>query len=192
MSSTNRGYDRHKSDYYITPVNEIIKFLNASNLIISKDTIILDPCCGGDSSNTPSYPKAIKSYFGGEINIITNDIRPDSISDTKEDYLNMKLEYTPNIIITNPPFNIATDIIKKAIEDVGDNGIVIMLLRLNYFGSKDRNKWLLKNMPYSCYIHSKRMSFTQDGKADSIEYAHFVWIKGENNNYTKTYLLEYE
>lgn len=26
MSSTNRGYDRHASDYYVTPTNEIKKF----------------------------------------------------------------------------------------------------------------------------------------------------------------------
>jgi hypothetical protein len=27
MSSTNRGYDRHKSDYYITPLEPIKEFL---------------------------------------------------------------------------------------------------------------------------------------------------------------------
>lgn len=29
MSSTNRGYDRHKSDYYVTPVDKIEEFLEA-------------------------------------------------------------------------------------------------------------------------------------------------------------------
>ena len=28
MSSTARGYDRHASDYYITPVPKILDFLN--------------------------------------------------------------------------------------------------------------------------------------------------------------------
>lgn len=66
-----------------------------------------------------------------------------------------------------------------------------MLLRLNFFGSKKRNKWLLDNMPDQCYIHAKRMSFTGDGKTDSIEYAHFIWQKGVSTDYTKTYLLKY-
>lgn len=26
MSSTNRGYDRHKSDYYVTPIESIVSF----------------------------------------------------------------------------------------------------------------------------------------------------------------------
>lgn len=28
MSSTQRGYERHKSDYYVTPINKIKDFLN--------------------------------------------------------------------------------------------------------------------------------------------------------------------
>lgn len=31
MSSTARGYNRHASDYYITPVSKILEFLNEFN-----------------------------------------------------------------------------------------------------------------------------------------------------------------
>jgi hypothetical protein len=63
-----------------------------------------------------------------------------------------------------------------------------MLLRLNFFGTKIRKPFFTENMPKYCFIHHKRISFTNGG-SDSIEYAHFVWQKGHKTNYTKTYLL---
>ena len=58
------------------------------------------------------------------------------------------------MIITNPPFNIALDIIKKAIDDVKVGGSVIMLLRLNFYGSAKRKEFLKKICPIT-------LSFTQ-------------------------------
>lgn len=51
MSSTNRGYDRHASDYYVTPHKPIKEFLSAFLLeenIDRPDRLAwLDPCAGG-------------------------------------------------------------------------------------------------------------------------------------------------
>jgi hypothetical protein len=47
MSSTLRGYDRHKSDYYVTPIKQIVKFLNEFQKIEKINGVILDPCAGG-------------------------------------------------------------------------------------------------------------------------------------------------
>lgn len=196
MSSTNRNNNRHKYDYYVTPQEEILKFLEefekVNNRYFESGIRIFDPCAGGDENHEASYPSAIGKYLKDkEYSIITNDIREDSISDLKGDYLEMKLDFEPDMIISNPPFGIIEDFVKKSLEDVKMNGAVVMLQRLNYFGSKKRNKWLKDNMPTYCFIHGKRMSFTDDGKTDSIEYAHFVWIKGMNPEYTRTYLLEF-
>jgi len=126
-----------------------------------------------------------------DIDVDTIDIREDSLASVKGDYLladSTANKY--NIIITNPPFCFAPEIIKKAVSDVVDGGFVVMLLRLNYWGSKERNKWLKDNMPKYCFIHGyPRMSFTKNGGTDSIEYCHLVWQKGLNNKYTKTILL---
>lgn len=77
-----------------------------------------------------------------------------------------------------------------------------MLLRLNFFGSRDRKQFFEENMPKYCFVHHKRISFIPDyvneeikkmgGKkmtADSIEYAHFVWQKGFRTDFTKLFLL---
>lgn len=35
------------------------------------------------------------------------------------------------------------------------------------------------------YVSHKRMSFTDDGKTDSIAYAHYIWKKGYKTDYAK-------
>lgn len=180
MSSTNRGYDRHKSDYYITPINQISLFLDRFMEIEEIDNSelqVLDPCAGGDTNNPMSYVEALRTFT--EItNIDSIDIREDSRAITKSDYLLIDCKNKYDIMITNPPFNIAQEIIEKALDDVKNNGYVIMLLRLNYLGSKKRKLFWDNNMPKYVFVHHERMSFIKSGGTDSIEYAHFVWQKG--------------
>lgn len=186
MSSTNRSNSRdyHISDYYVTPVNEIVNFLN--NFFqyenIDKNYNILDPCAGGDKTHDMSYVKTLKNFGFNNINSI--DIRDDSLANIKGDYLNIDCKRKYNVIITNPPFNISLDIIKKALSDVYFGGWVIMLLRLNYFGSIQRYNFWKQNMPKYTFVHHKRMSFTDNNKTDSIEYCHMVWQKGYSTTLT--------
>lgn len=94
-----------------------------------------------------------------------------------------------DVIITNPPFNISLDIINKALDDVKDDGFVIMLLRLNYFGGKVRRNLWENHMPKYCFVHNKRIGFLNNGKTDSIEYYHMVWQKGYKPEFTKLAIL---
>ena len=190
MSSTNRGYDRHISDYYVTPVNEIKKFWEEFKVHNNISTVnyVLDPSAGGDSKHIMSYPEVLKNE---DFELVTMDIRQDSLAALKGDYLVTKFDKSFDMIFTNPPFVQALEFLQKALNDVKDDGYVIMLLRLNFLGSRARNEWLKNNMPYEIYVHSKRISFTDDGKTDSIEYAHFVWKKGYKG-ITKLYLLDFE
>ena len=192
MSSTNRGSDRHKNDYYVTPIDQIKLFLNKLYCYEPDITLfdrweILDPCAGGDKNHSMSYPEAIKSLINYNV-LNTIDIRDDSLATTKDDYLKLNCNGLYNMIITNPPFNIAIDIINKAINDVKPNGFVIMLLRLNFLGSKQRFEFWQNNKPKYIFVHHKRMSFTDNGNTDSIEYAHFVWQKG-NRDDTKLFVI---
>jgi hypothetical protein len=193
MSSTNRSTVRsnHDSDYYVTPKDQIKTFLDEmlKHEPIMLQGKILDPCAGGDKENDMSYPFVLKQYGVKNENIQTIDIRESSLANIKENYLLYNLEENPNLIITNPPFNLAIDIIQKSLIDVCDNGFVVMLLRLNFFGGKSRKPFWENNMPKYTLIHHKRMSFTSDKKTDSIEYAHFVWQKGHNAGFTMTKVI---
>jgi len=185
MSSTNRGRSRNISDYYITPEEEINKFLDKflGEHSFERHCRILDPCAGGDSIHPMAYPNALEKH--GFTNITTIDIRPDSRALIQEDYLHYQIIGHYDLIITNPPFHIAEEVVRKAFKDIAKNGTIIMLLRLNFMGSQNRKGFWLEFPPDEIYIHSKRMCFTGDGKIDSIEYAHFVWHQEKMNESDK-------
>ena len=193
MSSTNRSNARneHIADYYVTPIDEIIHFLGCLDNVVTLDMsdenqTILDPCAGGDINNPMSYPCALKEYYAiSDDYIKTIDIRQDSLAQTKTDYLTTSLSYKPYLIISNPPFNKALDFIKKALDDVREGGYVIMLLRLNFLETKARKEFFDQCMPKYIFVHHKRMSFVKGGGTDSVAYAHYVWKKGYDKDYSE-------
>lgn len=165
MSSTNRGTIRQVNDHYDTPAYTIQSLLDNHMIVYP----VLEPCAGN---------LAIANMLKTDM-VYTNDINPDSPAATKLDYLqyNENWDCKYRTIITNPPFNIALDIIKKAMVDVVDNGEVIMLLRLNFLGSQKRHDFWQEYPPKIIYVLSKRPKFI-NGKSDSVEYGWFVWQKG--------------
>ena len=200
MSSTNRtnAKGRHIADYYVTPQQCIRDFLNEWLVDLKDDgyddilkvgerpdrALWLDPCAGGDNNHKMSYPEVIKKQFGVDADTI--DIREDSLATVKEDFLQAKFNEQEkyDVIITNPPFNLAKEIIEKSLEHTKQGGYVVMLLRLNFFGSKARKPFWDKQLPVWAYVHHKRMSFTDDGGTDSIEYSHMVFVKGQSPRFT--------
>lgn len=212
MSSTNRGYQRHISDFYITPQEPIrqflVKFLSIETL--PEYSSILDPSAGGNDKYDMPYPAVLKKLNLNCNNLDTLDIRDNSKAYSNMNYLESNVWSKYDLIITNPPFNLALDFITKALDDVTFNGFVVMLLRLNFFGSQSRQKFFAENMPKHCFVHSKRISFFPEdviipffnkkknkwedklykkGSTDSIEYAHFVWQKNYKQDYCKTYVI---
>lgn len=191
MSSTNRGGHRTKWDYYVTPKYAIRDFLTSflQQVTLDRNAIILDPCAGGSAKEDMSYPKVLNEF--GFSKIKTIDIREDSMADTKNDYMNCIIAIPPKMIITNPPFDRSIEIIKKALDDVEDGGYVVMLQRLNFMGGKTYKKdfWDEVGLAKYIFVHRARMGFTGDGKTDSIEYAHYVWKKGFNPEFSQTKII---
>lgn len=144
----------------------------------------------------PSYPKALRQVFGNCPTIDTMDIREDSPAQHHGDFLKLQTEFdphpdynlqTPDIIITNPPFDKALQVIRHSLRIVRPEGWVIMLLRLNFFGSAKRKAFFDKTMPIWTFVHHERMGFTPDGGTDSIEYMHAIW---QRDNYPTTSQLK--
>ena len=102
-----------------------------------------------------SYPAVLFELWCDYNKIITNDIREDSPAKHHLNFLESRRQDIYDIVITNPPFNIAQNIIERAIDICKLWWYVIMLLRLNYFGWKVRQDFWKKNMPYRCYVHNR-------------------------------------
>ncbi len=191
MSSTNRGVERNKDDYYYTPIQTIQdfwrKFCEVENLAYHHFNFVLDPASGGDENRPCAYPEALKIFnynFDEKSQFVTIDIRKNSKAEYKADYLltNENLDLLPELIITNPPFKLFEKFVEKAFKHIRTDGYIIMLLRLNATGGQARRKEFWdKYKPKAIYVHSKRPCFVKGG-SDSCEYAHFVWVKRGNNN----------
>ena len=208
MSSTNRGAIRPEHDYYITQQRDIIDFLHAftgthtafAALMRRPGVRVLDPCAGGNTkpvrwlyregkNGKPDvvfdipvtempYPAAIRSKFG-DVAIDTVDIRDDSPAEQHANFLKLFPANRPDVVIFNPPFSLATEFIKHALDVVKPGGFVIALLRLNFFGTAERKQFFDDGyLPGYAYVHHHRLGFTPDGNTDSIEYMHAVWWEG--------------
>ena len=81
MSSTNRGYNRHTTDFYVTPQSAVTNFFgvwlddlmgefNDDMLYVGTNpekARWLDPCAGGDAKHEMSYPAVIKKEFDPDV-----------------------------------------------------------------------------------------------------------------------------
>jgi 16S rRNA G1207 methylase RsmC len=63
-----------------------------------------------------SYPSTLEQY--NPKRIVTNDIRPDSPAEFHEDFISYPIKSPYDMVITNPPFNLALPIIEKALDTV--------------------------------------------------------------------------
>jgi hypothetical protein len=76
--------------------------------------------------------------------------------------------------ISNPPFNCAFQIIQNAVKYCNKTA---MLLRLSFLEpTRERGPWLAANPP-DLVIVLPRISFTGDGKTDSVTCAWMIWDK---------------
>ena len=192
MSSTNRSDKRKKYDYYRTDSNFIMEFID--NIIeipafydlfkYRRELDVLDPSAGGDSEDK-SMPFVDVLYDYGFRNIISIDIRDDSSASIKDDFLKREMQCYYDLIITNPPFNLAEEFITKSFECIKSDGWIMMLLRLNFLESQKRKKFWNNYMPRYIFLNHHRMSFTGDSNTDSVPHAMFCWQKGNYPEFAK-------
>lgn len=154
MSSTNRGAKRIAADFYPTPLAAFKPLL--PYLIMHREPV-WEPCCGDG--------RLVKSMQDSGIAANGADIRDIPSYDFLRDTRRHKR------IVTNPPFSLAKEFCDHAIKH---SDSTIMLLRLNFLGSKKRKEWWKANEPDAIFVLSKRPDFTGDG-GDSCEYGWFCW-----------------
>ncbi len=114
----------------------------------------------------------------------TFDIRPvpaPALSDYHEqcDFL----QYDPcrfDVIITNPPFYLAEEFVRKSLQHADH---VVMLLRLAFLESRKRELFHA-TYPADVYVLSRRPSFKENGATDSSAYAWFVWGPGRGGRWS--------
>jgi len=154
MSSTGRGADRIADDVYPTPAWTVARLLEGFPDL--PGGLWLEPCVGAGS-----IVRAVRElrddvrFHGIDVRNVEQEALAagcerfwqgsflDSALDGGRDHYEI-LRARPAVIVTNPPYTRALEVVQRAME-IGAE--VVMLLRLNFLGSGDRSKWLRQHPP---------------------------------------------
>jgi hypothetical protein len=167
MSSTT-GKGRIANDVYPTPLPALLPLL--AHLTVRPTDTFLEPCRGDG---------AIYNQISG--------VKQRRYAELREgiDYLNTPFEDI-DLVITNPPFKLAEEFLRKTFSELNNGGTVAYLLRANFLGSLKRQAlWETIGDPHKLNNIVPRPSFTGGG-TDSCEYAWFVWDFGNRFTSLKT------
>jgi hypothetical protein len=157
---------RRKNDAYYTPTNAIEHLLSNYEIMGR----IYEPCAGDGAIS-----KVLKS---NGFDIRTNDLYVD-----EHDYKQDARDFIPSSLhpgldiqwtITNPPFNQFMPILENCYKL--SNFGVVMLLRLSAL-EPCYDRWEFMNKHLTGLICIPRISFTGDGKTDSVATAWFIFDK---------------
>ncbi|MDD1792544.1 class I SAM-dependent methyltransferase [Enterovibrio sp. ZSDZ42] len=159
MSSTNGN--TIPRELYPTP-SECVEALLAQ-LQLREGDRFLEPCFGtGAIFNRVNLPEGQKSFAEIEQGI---------------DYLTTPFGQQ-DVIITNPPFSLTEEFIRKSLSELAPDGTMAYLQRVNFLGSTKRVPfWAEVGFPEKTPIIVPRPRFVGGG-SDSCEYAWFIWDKG--------------
>lgn len=86
-------------------------------------------------------------------------------------------------IVTNPPYSLAEEFVRKSLEMIQPNNKVAMLLRLQFLEGQKRRKLFDEYPPFFVYVFSKRINCPKNGdlskpQHSTMSFAWFVWRKG--------------
>lgn len=187
MSATNRGAERKAYDFYATPTDVVLNFLEKQNISKLKGN-------GGNIrtfSSNGNIIKALNTYCKDK-RIEACEIRQEEEMGLKEisneviigDFLELDIDKKYDVIIGNPPYSLAKEFVEKSLNCLKDDGVLIFLLRTAFLESKSRYEFWQKNPLSGLYTLSKRPSFTGKG-TDATSYSWFVWDKGSDKQTIK-------
>lgn len=198
--------DRAKNDRYVTEMNLIRAAFDHIPPFNPYAASILDIGAGDGRWGhiAAQYLKTYSVYdpypvVGVEIEDIPQPAFGYSFTDWfyKTDFLKWESPFqTYDVIVSNPPYYIAEDVIKKAWDLLAPEGCMIMLLRLAFQAGINRYYNLFDRMPpKKVFVCSRRPSF-YGGGTNGTDYGVYYWEKQPNWVDTRrtweTQLLMYE
>ena len=163
---------RSKNDFYATDPNAVKQLLELETF----SDLIWEPACGmGHIANVlENNGKTVKKT--DLINYNTDGCE----SNVNFFYCNEQFD---GDIITNPPYDLATEFTEHALDLVTSGHKVAMFLKIQFLETKKRYLLFKKYPPKTIYVSVKRYGCASDGNflkpvGSAVCYAWFIWEKG--------------
>ena len=202
MSSTGRSDGvRRELDAYDTPAWCVQALMDDVSFLFSvgaqfeslPDHGWVDPCGGAGA-----IAKAVTGWYDARDlpveqrhvwprhHVHCIDIDPRGEAVVQGDYFGDWEHWPVDLVLTNPPYSLAEQFIRRAADHARSHA---WLLRLNFLAAQKRLPlWADLGTP-DVYVLPKRPSFTGAG-TDSCEYAWFVWPAGPKRSAGSVRVLE--
>jgi hypothetical protein len=136
---------------------------------------ILDPCVGDGAILRAFLPTcAVREWMTNDFDV---RVRADTHRDASTDAYWEELHdgpACPDWVITNPPWSQASEITSRAI--VTARCGVAMLLRLSFLEPTRNREWISRTPPDRVIV-LPRISYTTDGKTDTVTSAWMIWCR---------------
>lgn len=168
MATNRRIITAEGPDFYPTPEWGTFALIEYENFYGP----IWEPCCGDGAMS--------KCFEACGYDVISTDKYYRGYGDVLDFLENEPIKGFTNIV-TNPPFNIATEIIEKSLSILPRGGKACFLLRTAFLESKNRyNRLFRTNPPATVYVFSERLSMYPAGQkgvkgGGTTSYSWFVW-----------------
>ena len=176
--------ERNPQDQYMTPAWAVELALDHIPLL-DTGRPFLEPCAG-----TGAFVSAVRNRYPNR-GVTAVDIDARFIPGLKQwtpvvhaaDFRGWARAYRriftdpqvgPDVIITNPPFSTAVEIMDAAFLVARPDTQIVMFLRSAFMESQERHDWWKAHEPDGMYTLSRRPKFRETG-GDRWAYAYFVW-----------------
>lgn len=161
MSQRDSGYERKERDLYETPAWVTMALVPH---LPRHPNVIWEPACGSG--------KMVRALEEAGFNVCGTDI------EDCNDFLLPNSTDGAAAIVTNPPYEFATEFVEKALWHTSYvDGFVAMLLRTDFDHAKTRARLFAESRAFSKkVVLTKRIKWFEDSKGQpSFNHAWFIW-----------------
>ena len=172
-ASNHSDTDRENNDYYATPPKAVEELLKREKF----NHYVLECAVGG------GHISEILKQNGYDVKC--SDIIDRGYTDTEiADFLHTERDKNDfaRDIITTPPYSMATEFVKHALDISMDGTKVAMFLKIQFLETKKRYELFKEYPPKKIYVFVNRVNCGKNGvfgkESSAVCYCWFVWEKG--------------
>lgn len=176
MSTTCHPENRAAGDYYTTDPTAVEQFIKHyhdyfGSFVHNADTRIWEPACG-----CGNISKVLES---NGYKVISTDLHDRGYGRSGVDFLTTYKPLTCDTIITNPPYALADEFVKHAMDILPRDGRYFALMNLSYLAGQKRFKEIYNNgYLHAIYVYPHRIHCYKNnentGHGSPVNYA---WVE---------------